>query len=322
MGHADQQVAEQRLHFGRCLLQVLDVMVDNLDLVHGHPPFDAAIDRAWLVLREVVAGLRTQHDENLLDRALGLDCMCSHGRSRLAVSQLGIGGKLLGHFGRGQFVVHQAGRDGAERHAFELGRRGVLRHHHAAFTLDGAHTQRPVATSPRKDDTDGALTLILRQRTEEEVDRQSMAARGARLKHLQRTVKEGDIGIRRDDVGAVGLHDHTVLDFIDLHAGVAPNEVGKNALVIRRQVLHQHERHAGFTIGGHSREKRFKGRQSAGRGTDTNDGKRSVRVRFYGGRHTRRRRVWRVQRLRIGLFQRFLGGHSSFPARCALINKR
>ena len=49
-GHADQQIAKEGLHFGRSLLQVADVLAQSFDLLYGHPPLDAAIDRVWLVL--------------------------------------------------------------------------------------------------------------------------------------------------------------------------------------------------------------------------------------------------------------------------------
>ena len=68
IGHADQQVAKQRLHLRRRLLQIPDITVDRVDLVDRHAPFDAAVDRARLVLRKVMTGLGPQQDENLLQR--------------------------------------------------------------------------------------------------------------------------------------------------------------------------------------------------------------------------------------------------------------
>ena len=51
---ADQQVAEQRLHFVGRLLQVGHVVVDGFDLVHRHAPLHAALHGGGLVVREVV----------------------------------------------------------------------------------------------------------------------------------------------------------------------------------------------------------------------------------------------------------------------------
>ena len=68
IGDADQQVAKERLHLGRGLLQIADVLVQPFDLVDGHAPLDAAVDGALLVLGKVVAGLGAQQDEDLLQR--------------------------------------------------------------------------------------------------------------------------------------------------------------------------------------------------------------------------------------------------------------
>jgi hypothetical protein len=72
--------------------------------------------------------------------------------------------------------------------------------------------------------------------------------------------------VGRDDVGAVDRHRHAVLDLEDLHAGVAPDQVGEDALVVRGQMLHQYEGHAGIGVRRHAGEKRLKRSQAAGGG--------------------------------------------------------
>ena len=145
IGHADQQVAKQRLHLGRCLLQIPDVVAQRVELVDRHAPLDPAVDRARLVLGKIMAGLGAQQDEDLFQRALGLEGRDRVGFGRPAEGVQGIGDQLGGHLGRGQLVVHQPGGEGAAGHAVELGRSGVLRHDHAALALDGAHSQRAIA---------------------------------------------------------------------------------------------------------------------------------------------------------------------------------
>ena len=71
-GDADQQVAKERLHIRRGLLQIADIVVQPLDLVDGHAPLDAAGDGALLVLRKVVTGVGAQQQEDLLQRVVGL----------------------------------------------------------------------------------------------------------------------------------------------------------------------------------------------------------------------------------------------------------
>ncbi len=147
-----------------------------------------------------------------------------------------------------------------------------MRHDHAAFALDGPHPEGAVAAGAGKDNADGAFALVLGERAEEEVDRQALAARGNRFQQLQRAVEKRHVAIGRNDVGAIDLHRHAVLDLEHLHAGVATDEVGENALVVRCQMLHQHEGHAGIGSGGHAGEKRLERRQPPGRGTNADDG--------------------------------------------------
>jgi hypothetical protein len=98
------------------------------------------------------------------------------GPGRLAEGVGHIGDELGGHLGRRQLVVHQAGGDGAARHAVVFGGGGVLGHDHAALALDGPHAQGAVAAGAGEHDADGPLALVLGQGAEEEVDGQALAA--------------------------------------------------------------------------------------------------------------------------------------------------
>ena len=68
-GDVDQEIAKQRLHFGRIFLQEAHVFLQALDLVHRHAPLGPAVDGALLVAGEIVAGLRAQQDKNFLHLA-------------------------------------------------------------------------------------------------------------------------------------------------------------------------------------------------------------------------------------------------------------
>ncbi len=70
-GHADEQLLEQELRLLGVLLEKPDVGRDPVDLVEAHAPLDPAVDGALLVQGEVLAGLRPQEDEDLLQGALG-----------------------------------------------------------------------------------------------------------------------------------------------------------------------------------------------------------------------------------------------------------
>ena len=273
VGDADEQIPEERLHLHRRLLQVAHIGLDGVDLMHGHAALDAAVDGAGLVLGEVVAGLGAQQDEDLLQRIFQLGGW-DGGRAGVGLAE-GVGRishQLGGHLGGRQHEVHQARGQGTLRHAGELGGLGGLGHHHAALALDGPDAQGAVAAGAREHDADGPLALVLGQGAEEEVDGQALAARRRRLQQLQGAVQEGHVPARRDDVGAVGLDHHPVLHLKDAHAGVAPDELRQEALVIRGQVLDQHKGHAGIRLGGHAREEGFKSPQATRRGADAHDG--------------------------------------------------
>ena len=256
--------------------------------MHGHAALDAAVDGARLVLGEVVARLGPQQDEDLLQGIFQL----GRGDARrpgegLAEGVGRIGHELGGHLGRRQHEVHQPCGEGALGHAGKLGGLRGLGHGHAAFALDGPQAQGAITPGAREHDADGPFPLVLGQGAEEEVDGETLTARCRRLQQLQGAVQEGHVPARRDDVGAVGLDHHPIPHFEDIHAGVAPDELRQEALVIGGQVLDQYKGHAGIRLGGHAREEGFKSTQPARRGADAHDGKR-VRWLPYGGVGERR----------------------------------
>ena len=273
MGDADQEVAKEGLRFGRVLLQVAYVPVQPLDLVDGHAPLDAAAYGVFLVLGKVVTRLGAQQDEDLFQRVFGLGGRRRE-RARRSSERVGdVGHEPPRHLGRRQYIVHQAGVDGTVRHAVVLGGLGVLRHRHAAFALDRPQAQGPVAAGPREHDADGPLVLVLGQRAEEKVNRQAQAAGRGLFQQLQCAVQKGHVAVGRDDVRAVGLHRHPIFDLEDLHPGIALDQLGEDALVVRGQVLHQDKGHAGISVGRHGGEEGFERRQSPGRCPDADDGK-------------------------------------------------
>ena len=216
-------------------------------------------------------GLGAQQDEDLCHRVFFWGSR--GGDVRLAERVRGVSDELCRHLSGRQNKVHQAGGDGAVRHPVVFGGFGLLRHDHAALALDRPHPQSAVAAGAGEHDADGALMLILGQGAEEEVDGQALAVRRGRLQQMQRAVQEGHVAVGRDDVGAVGSDRHPVLDLEDLHLGVAPDQVGEDALVRGGQVLDEDEGHVAVGVGGHGGEEGFKGRQPSGRGADAHHGK-------------------------------------------------
>ena len=220
-----------------------------------------------------MAGLHAQQHEDLFHRALGLRRWDGPGARGIAEGVGGIGDELGRHPGRRQLVVHQAGGDHAARHAVKFRGFRCLGHGHPAAALDRAHAERAVAAGAREHDPDRPFVLVLRERPEEEIDRQPLAARRGGFEQLQRAVEERHVAARRDDVGAVRAHDHPVFDLEDLHARVAPDQLGQQALVVRCEVLHEHERHARIRVRGHAGKKRLECGEPTGRRADADNRK-------------------------------------------------
>ncbi len=88
---------------------------------------------------------------------------------------------------------------------------------------------------------------------------------------VQRAIHQRDIALGRDNVNTVDVHRHAILDRKDRHAGVVPNQLGKNTFVIRCQVLNENKSHAGVGVDRHAGEKSLKGSQPTGRSADADN---------------------------------------------------
>ena len=163
IGHADQQVAEEGGHLGRVLLQIAHILASRSIWWMAMRRSMRRLMVLALVVGKVVAGLGAQQDEDLLQRALGLGCRGGAGQGGLAEGMGRVGDELGGHLGRRQYKIHQAGGDGAARHAVVLGGCRVLGHDHAALALDRPHAQRAVAAGAGEHDADGPFALVLGQ---------------------------------------------------------------------------------------------------------------------------------------------------------------
>ena len=200
---------------------------------------------------------------------------------RLSKSAGRVSNDLGRHFGSRQLVVRKTCGQSAPRHTVIFGGGGILDKDHAALAFDGANAQSAVRAGAREHDADGTLALILSQRPEKEIDRQALAAGKGRFHQLKSAVEKRHVAVGRNNVCAVGAHHHSVLDLEDLHPGVAADEIRQDALVIRSQVLDQHERHAGIDVCGHAGKKRLERRKAPGGRADTDYGKTRLRLTDY-----------------------------------------
>ena len=271
LGHPDQELAEQQFVLVRMLAQIVDVVGDGFGLRHQHAALDAPQQGLFLVLAEVVADFLVQQFADGLQ-------VCGHVTAHAVVAlalMRGVHLFLIGqqacrHLRHRQHGIDQAGGDRAGRHA---GHRLVavagLRQRQPAVILDRAQPLRTIAAGAGQHHAHGAVTLVFGQRGEEGIDRPAMLARRRRLAYLQHAVGDGQRGIRRNHIDMPRLDAHAVRCLQHRHAGAAADQLRQQAVVVRRQVLHQHE--GQFAVRRHVREKRLECFQASGRGTDADD---------------------------------------------------
>ncbi len=301
---ADRRLLEQELDLAGVFPEVAHVVRQLVDLVQAHPPLDASVDGAHLVEREVVAGVRPEQDEDLLEGAQLLvleDDLRRPYVGRVLFVGDDAGGQLVG----GRDHVREPRLDGALGHARELRGRQRLDEGGPRLLLDGAQAERAVRAHAREHDADAALLPVLGQRTEEEVDRQVETARRRLRQEVQHAVEDRDVLARRDDVDAVGLHRLAIRDLRDGHRGRALEQLHHRALVRGVEVLDDDVGHPAARR--HVPEELLERLEAPGRRADADDGeapraapgllatRRSDRRSFRGSRA--RRRALRFARL-------------------------
>ncbi len=125
------------------------------------------------------------------------------------------------HFRRASKVHHPRG-DRALRHAAELRRARLLGDGDAALGLDRPEALGPVGAGAGQHDADGALLVVLGERSEEGVDRQVKPASQLPRDEREDPAPDGEVSVGGDDVDAVRLHRHAVRR-LDHRSGVPPS---------------------------------------------------------------------------------------------------
>ena len=105
--------------------------------------------------------------------------------------------------------------------------------------------REPSLPLPGQDDRDRALADILRERPEEQVDRQRQPVPRIPVVQQQPAPPDDHLLHRRQQVDRVRLDRHVVLGLPDRHRRAARQQLVHQALEVRGQVLQHDERHAG-----------------------------------------------------------------------------
>ena len=121
----------------------------------------------------------------------------------------------------------------------------ILRERQAAGRLDLADAQRAVRAGARQDHADRVRPLHRGQRPQEVIDRIVRAPIIGPRRDREHAVGDRDAGVRLDDVDVVG-RDLGAVDGIDhRHRRVRLEQLAEPALVVRIQVLDDHQREPG-----------------------------------------------------------------------------
>jgi hypothetical protein len=140
----------------------------------------------------------------------------------------------------GQHLVDDASRDRAARHAVEFRVLRCLGKQEAAGRVDRHRAAGAVRAGPREHDADAALAVGLGERGEEDVDRQRELMRALRAQ-VEAPVGDAHQRARRNEIDVVRRDRQAMLGEHDRHLRVPGEQIAHHALVVRREVLDDHE---------------------------------------------------------------------------------
>jgi hypothetical protein len=110
------------------------------------------------------------------------------------------------------------------------------------------------------------------------IDGAVLTVTGCPLSQVQVAILDLEIAAGRQYIDVIALDRHTVLHLSDRHTRNACEYLAQHAFVMRRQVKHEHERHA--RVRRHGRQQLLGGVEPACRSANANYPKRQCRGRF------------------------------------------
>ena len=268
----DKTVLAQRVGFVAVLLEIPAVVFQRFESAEGHAPLDAPRQGAVLVVREVHAGGAAHQPEypgqfGILRR---LSRLRRFDRD-LRIAREGY--QLQRDSGRRKDIIHHTRGDGASRHAVELRGSHILSEGDTARGFDRLEAQRPIGCGSRQNHAEGLAAAVCRQVAEKRVDRHVAATRRPG-RGVKNAIGNTQIASRRNHVNMIGLNASLAFHFRDGHFAFLGKQFRQMALVLRIEVLNQHERHAGIVR--QVAEELRECLQSASGGAYTDDGGATV----------------------------------------------
>src|SRR6185437_13489616 len=151
----DKQVLAEKLYLAGVLLKHLEIAVAVGNSGHRHAPLDAALQRTWLVEREVMRCLRAQKLDDRGKSALRLGAVRNGRAGRgLQVHLTAVSGENLRNLRHRQHEIDRARGDRASRHAVVAGVTWILRDDEPALLLDGLQSEAAVRAGTRQNHAD------------------------------------------------------------------------------------------------------------------------------------------------------------------------
>jgi hypothetical protein len=157
---------------------------------------------------------------------------------------LGDSRDLIGNLLWREHGVHATSSDSAAGHRV-VARGVVLRKRDAAFSLDRLQTQRAVCRRAGENDPDRQRALIGGQSLEKEIDRPVRRAGLRSRTQCQHAAINAKICVARNHVDVIRLDGEPVRDLLNGHRRGAAQKLGQRTLMLRVEVLDEHEAHAG-----------------------------------------------------------------------------
>ena len=170
---------------------------------------------------------------------------CGHCRGPdLDICLAAVAHESLRHLGHRQYEIDTPARDRAAGHAIERGFLGVLHDDEATPLFHRLQAETAVCAGAGEDRADRALTALLRQGAQEEIEGHARAVTLQGLGQPEKAVPDCQGGARWNEIHMVAFGPHPIRHLQNSHRGVTGQQIDHHALVIWIEMLDQHEGHA------------------------------------------------------------------------------
>ncbi len=239
------------------------------ELAQTDASLGAPLERAGLVHAEIDPVLAPEELEDGTERFGRRLDLVRLGPLGGNVGVLCVGEQDARHLLGRQDVIDDSGADRVPRHAVVFGRLGILCDAQAACLAHGLDARGAVVPRTGHHDRRRAVLLIFGQRSEERVDRLSLAEGIVLLLRVEHPLSDLERRVGSDDVDVIRLDPLLVDDLQDLHRGGGPEDLGDVALAGGVEVHHDDEGHP--ALGRHLRQKALARLEPPGGRPDADD---------------------------------------------------